>query len=493
MPKRISKKAATEPSHQLQPSVPEATPLNALDLFHPAVRDWFSAVFTGPTRPQILGWPAISRGDSSLIFAPTGSGKPLAAFLWCINRLMFSTDKPPEEARCRVIYISPIKALAVDVERNLRAPLVGIAQAAQRLGHAYQEPTVAIRTGDTPQSERARFLRHPSDILITTPESLYLLLTSQPRELLRSVDTVILDEIHALVPTKRGSHLSLSLERLEPPTARRLQRIGVSATQRPLEEVARFLGGAEVPTTTLKPDPSQREASSLESSPDFETPTPIPDQPLAEFESSFYAPVYRPVTIIDAGEPKQLDLRVEVPVEDMARLDDIDPPPRGPACPGHVRPSGVPSIPSCSNKSKPIDPRSSSATTVAPPNAFPARSTTSHRKPSSAHTTAASRWHSAKKSKTASSSALSAVSSPLRLSNSASTWAPSISSSRSSRLHPSPAACSASAAPAITSAPSAMPSSTRNIAPISSPAPPSRERCIRARSRASLTPATPLL
>ena len=339
MPKRISKKAATEPSHQLQPSVPEATPLNALDLFHPAVRDWFSAVFTGPTRPQILGWPAISRGDSSLIFAPTGSGKTLAAFLWCINRLMFSTDKPPEEVRCRVIYISPIKALAVDVERNLRAPLVGIAQAAQRLGHAYQEPTVAIRTGDTPQSERARFLRHPSDILITTPESLYLLLTSQPRELLRSVDTVILDEIHALVPTKRGSHLSLSLERLERLTGRRLQRIGLSATQRPLEEVARFLGGAEVPTTTLKPDPSQREASSPESSPDFETPTPIPDQPLAEFESSFYAPVYRPVTIIDAGEPKQLDLRVEVPVEDMARLDDIDPLPSGPASQGPVRPS----------------------------------------------------------------------------------------------------------------------------------------------------------
>src|ERR1700689_86626 len=126
MPKRISKKAATEPSHQLQPSVPEATPLNALDLFHPAVRDWFSAVFTGPTRPQILGWPAISRGDSTLIFAPTASGKTLPPFLGCINRLMFSTDKTPahkpsEEARCRVIYISPIKALAVDVERNLRA------------------------------------------------------------------------------------------------------------------------------------------------------------------------------------------------------------------------------------------------------------------------------------------------------------------------------------------------------------------------------------
>jgi ATP-dependent helicase Lhr and Lhr-like helicase len=154
-------------------------------------------------------------------------------------------DAPAKTDRCRVVYISPIKALAVDVERNLRAPLVGIAQAAQRLAVPLHEPTIAIRTGDTPAAERARFLRHPSDILITTPESLYLLLTSNARELLRCVEAIIVDEIHAVVPTKRGTHLALSLERLERLAGRRLQRVGLSATQRPLEEVARFLGGAE--------------------------------------------------------------------------------------------------------------------------------------------------------------------------------------------------------------------------------------------------------
>jgi ATP-dependent Lhr-like helicase len=389
VPKRDSKRAQVDPVAPSDPALAGPTAADSLDLFHPAVRDWFSAVFPGPTRPQILGWPAIARGESTLVFSPTGSGKTLAAFLWCINRLMFCIAMPPDEARCRVIYISPIKALAVDVERNLRAPLVGIAQAAQRLGHEFHEPTIAIRTGDTPPSERARFLRHPSDILITTPESLYLLLTSQPRELLRSVDTVILDEIHAIVPTKRGSHLSLSLERLERIAGRRLQRIGLSATQRPLEEVARFLGGAEAPTLAAKPAQFQNDTAAATATlpepprklPDdvipseartsapsrvssamnllsdvakerelhgpspsatklnTESDSTTPDQPLSEFESSLYVPVYRPITIIDAGEPKRLDLRVEVPVEDMARLDDIEPLPSGPASQGPVRPS----------------------------------------------------------------------------------------------------------------------------------------------------------
>src|SRR2546423_6039947 len=218
-----------------------------LQTFHPAVREWFARAFDAPTRPQTLGWPAIARGDSTLILSPTGSGKTLTAFLWCLDRLMFA-PLPAKSARCRVLYISPLKALAVDVERNLRVPLAGIGQVAEERGDPYVRPAISIRTGDTPQSERARFQREPADILITTPESLYLLLTSNAREALRAIDTVIIDEIHALVPTKRGAHLMLSIERLaaagdETPTGP--QRIGLSATQRPLDEVEGFLGGGE--------------------------------------------------------------------------------------------------------------------------------------------------------------------------------------------------------------------------------------------------------
>jgi len=244
--------------------------------FQPAVRDWFRASFAGPTPPQALGWPVIARGDSALLLAPTGSGKTLAAFLACIDRLMFAPP-PLRDRRCRLVYISPLKALAVDVERNLRAPIIGVANVAAARGDAHVLPTVAVRTGDTAARERARFQREPADILITTPESLYLLLTSNAREALRSVETVIVDEIHALVPTKRGAHLALSLERLEHLAQRRLQRIGLSATQRPLDEVARFLGGATVPP--VQSETELRPPDAPGPSPDSSLPRSAPGVP----------------------------------------------------------------------------------------------------------------------------------------------------------------------------------------------------------------------
>jgi ATP-dependent Lhr-like helicase len=292
--------------------------------FHPVTAEWFKAVFDAPTAPQRMGWPVIARGESALILAPTGTGKTLTAFLWCLDRLMLHSAPTGQAAGatadgvlpaaskpgCRIVYVSPLKALAVDVERNLRSPLAGIANMARRMGVPFHEPLISVRTGDTPQRERARFRRQPSEILITTPESLYLLLTSQAADALRTVDTVIVDEIHALVPTKRGAHLALSLERLEALTKRRIQRIGLSATQRPLEEVARFLGGVETPA-----DP-QPDATAAPWSSDAPDPAPLR---------------YRPVTIVNASGLKQLKLRIEVPVEDMARLNAMEEIPSGPA------------------------------------------------------------------------------------------------------------------------------------------------------------------
>ncbi len=291
-------------------------PLEPLAHFQPAVRDWFRASFAAPTAAQVLGWPVLARRESALLLAPTGSGKTLAAFLTCIDRLMFA-PLPPRTERCRIVYISPLKALAVDVERNLRAPLAGIANVAAGRGDAHLLPAVAVRTGDTPAAARARFRREPADILITTPESLYLLLTSGAREALRSVDTVIVDEIHALVPTKRGAHLMLSIERLEALTGRPLQRIGLSATQRPLDEVARFLGGAVAPAPTRASGPlPPLEEGALAAS---ELSDEFAGQP-AE------VPGWRPVTILDAGTRKALSLRIEVPVEDTATLRPPDVP-----------------------------------------------------------------------------------------------------------------------------------------------------------------------
>ena len=350
--------------------------------FQPAVRDWFRASFAAPTPPQALGWPVIARGDSALLLAPTGSGKTLAAFLACIDRLMFAPP-PPRERRCRLVYISPLKALAVDVERNLRAPIIGVANVAAARCDAHALPTVAVRTGDTAARDRARFQREPADILITTPESLYLLLTSNAREALRSVETVIVDEIHALVPTKRGAHLALSLERLEHLAGRRVQRIGLSATQRPLDEVARFLGGAAVPVAPAEAGPrnadpsvgsepprslpggAERPTGNREHSPQAASSSTRPDErasapaPLdpgeagasvaasetageelrTEFASGTVAPEWRPVTIVDAGARRTLELRIEVPVEDMARIGEPIEIPSGPAAQGPVRSS----------------------------------------------------------------------------------------------------------------------------------------------------------
>ncbi len=247
-----------------------------LTAFSPAARSWFASSFGEPTDAQRQGWPPIAEGRNTLLLAPTGSGKTLAAFLWAIDRM--AAEPPPEhEARTRVLYISPLRALAVDVEKNLRAPLTGIQAEAERLGTPlHHVPTVGVRTGDTDARERRRLLRTPPDILITTPESLYLMLTSQARETLRSVTTVIIDEIHVMAATKRGSHLMLSLERLAIETQRPFQRIGLSATQRPLDEIARFLGGFEEPGRP------------------------------------------RDVAVVDAGVRKQLDLEVLVPIDDMS-------------------------------------------------------------------------------------------------------------------------------------------------------------------------------
>ena len=251
--------------------------------FSAPVRTWFETSFVAPTEPQTLGWPVIATGANTLILSPTGSGKTLAAFLWGLDRLM-TQPVPEREARTRLLYLSPLRALAVDVEKNLRSPLRGITLAAERMGETVHVPTVGMRTGDTPADARRRLVRNPPDLLITTPESLFLMLTSAARETLRNIDAVIIDEIHSVAGTKRGAHMALSLERLETLIGRPVQRIGLSATQRPLEEIARFLGGRET---------GERGAR------------------------------WRDVEIVDAGADPNLDVEVIVPVEDMSDLGQL--------------------------------------------------------------------------------------------------------------------------------------------------------------------------
>ncbi len=236
--------------------------MDPLTVFTPKTRAWFERTFEAPTPAQQLGWPAIARGDHTLIQAPTGSGKTLAAFLYGLDRL----EAEPGEG-IRLLYVSPLKALNYDVERNLRGPLAGLESSLR----------VAVRTGDTPQRERQQMLRNPPDILITTPESLFLLLTSQARETLTGVETLVVDEVHAVAGTKRGAHLAISLERLERLAHGPIQRIGLSATQRPLEEIGRFVAGG------------------------------------------------RPIELVDAGRAKELDLQVVMPVEDMRELPSTSP------------------------------------------------------------------------------------------------------------------------------------------------------------------------
>src|SRR4051812_42459770 len=219
-------------------------PPSPLEPFHPLVQAWFAESLGPPSAPQRLGWPAIASGAHTLLLAPTGTGKTLAAFLWELNALIREGAKAPLANAVHLLYISPLKALNNDIQRNLEGPLAELQQRFGAASEAFPEVRVGVRTGDTPPSARARMLRKTPHILITTPESLHIMLTTvRGRGMFHAVRAVIVDEIHAIAGTKRGAHLALTLERLEHLCERPPQRIGLSATQKPLEEIAKFLGG----------------------------------------------------------------------------------------------------------------------------------------------------------------------------------------------------------------------------------------------------------
>jgi ATP-dependent Lhr-like helicase len=277
--------------------------VEVLELFSPATRDWFAGAFAAPTPAQEGAWRVAAAGEHALVVAPTGAGKTLAAFLWALDRLAVAGPPTEPGRRCRVLYVSPLKALAVDVERNLRSPLTGIRQAAHRLGLPQPDIQVAMRTGDTPAEQRRTFTRTPPDVLVTTPESLFLLLTSAARESLRGIETVILDEVHAVVGTKRGVHLALSLERLDTLLAHPAQRIGLSATVRPIDEVTTFLAGGR-PVQVVRPATHQTVEVSVQ--------VPVADlgalgETTAELDGSA-AGAQRRVSIWPAVEQRILDL-----------------------------------------------------------------------------------------------------------------------------------------------------------------------------------------
>ena len=306
---------------------------HALDRFTPATRDWFAGAFGAPTAAQEGAWEAIAQGQHALVVAPTGSGKTLAAFLWALDRLLLggggASGGGADDAEAatparhggdagragkrrtnatQVLYISPLKALGVDVERNLRAPLVGITQTARFQGTEPREISVGVRSGDTPAAERRALLSNPPDILITTPESLYLMLTSKARSSLTQVHTVIVDEVHAVAGTKRGAHLAVTLERLDQILPSPAQRIGLSATVEPVETVARFLGGT-TPVTVVRPEAAKTW--------DLTVSVPVPDM------SNLTVPVPREQPRVRTGIDRGSAASGTATLEDALGLDQI--------------------------------------------------------------------------------------------------------------------------------------------------------------------------